>query len=274
MALAISTDTDHRFELAIQLDDLEQALTIARSSPVAGSEAKWRSLGDRALAAWHIALAEECFRRANDLSALLLVYTSTGDRQGLATLAKLAEARGANNIAFAARLSLGEAEPCVDLLLATDRAPEAALFARTYAPRSVGKAVGQWRSSLEAAKRPKLAAALADPDEQPDEFVEGWSDALARADELAAAAPPAPSPSAVEPIPIANGHPAPAPALFNGARATGDDGGADSLIASTADLQLDTPEVRIHPPAPASGHVGDDEDTLLAAADGEEDLMA
>ena len=272
MALAISTDNDHRFELAIQLDDLEQALTIARSSPVAGSEAKWRSLGDRALAAWHIALAEECFRRANDLSALLLVYTSTGDRQGLATLAKLAEARGANNIAFAARLSLGEAEPCVDLLLATDRAPEAAMFARTYAPRLVGKSVAQWKSSLETAKRPKLAAALADPDAQPDEFVEGWSDALARADELASTAEPA-----VEPIPIANGHPAPAPALLNGA---GDDG-ADSLVASTAELALDTPEVRVHPPAPASGHVGDDEDTVLsptsgvvAAADEEEDLLA
>jgi len=270
MALAISTDNDHRFELAIQLDDLEQALTIARSSPVAGSEAKWRSLGDRALAAWHIALAEECFRRANDLSALLLVYTSTGDRQGLATLAKLAEARGANNIAFAARLSLGEAEPCVDLLLATDRAPEAAMFARTYAPRHVGKAVGQWKSSLETAKRPKLAAALADPDAQPEEFVEGWEEALARADELASAAAPA-----VEPIPIANGHPAPPPALLNGASAD------DDLVASTAELALDTPEVRIHPPAPASGHVGDDEDTVLsptsgvvpAAAD-EEDLLA
>jgi hypothetical protein len=47
------------------------------------------------------------------------------------------EEKGQNNLAFACRLQLGEADACVDLLLKTDRASEAAFFARTYAPRCV-----------------------------------------------------------------------------------------------------------------------------------------
>lgn len=47
------------------------------------------------------------------------------------------EGKGQNNIALAALLQLGDPKACVDLLIKTDRIPEAALFARTYAPRQV-----------------------------------------------------------------------------------------------------------------------------------------
>jgi len=45
------------------------------------------------------------------------------------------EEKGQNNLAFATRFQLGDADACVDLLVKTQRAPEAAMFARTYAPR-------------------------------------------------------------------------------------------------------------------------------------------
>ncbi|GAA5995723.1 hypothetical protein JCM5350_008110 [Sporobolomyces pararoseus] len=180
LALEISTDPDHKFDLAIQLDDLETALRIARDSPHLGSQSKWRTVGDRALAGWKVQLAEECFKQANDLSALLLIYTSTGDRDGLARLKDLAVEQGLHNIAFAAALQLGDNESCVSILLATDRAPEAALFARTYAPSQASRAVKSWRSQLEAAKKPKQAKAIADPEESPEEFAEGWEAALER----------------------------------------------------------------------------------------------
>ena len=77
---------------------------------------KWKALGDRALAVWRFDLARECFRRAGDLSALMLLLITTGDRKGLEGLA-------------------AKAGECVGLLLKTQRAPEAALFSRTYAPR-------------------------------------------------------------------------------------------------------------------------------------------
>ena len=184
LALEVSTDPDHKFDLAIQLDDLDTALALARSSPHLGSQSKWRTVGDRALAAWKVALAEECFKMANDFSALLLIYTSTGDRDGLTSLSEKAASAGQTNIAFACALQLGESTAAVDLLLATERAPEAALFARTYAPSQTSRAVGQWRSMLEGAKKGKQAAAIADPGEQAEEFGEGWEDALRREEEV------------------------------------------------------------------------------------------
>ena len=64
----------------------------------------------------------------------MLLLLATGDRIGLSKLAGDAEAKGQNNVAFACRLQLGETEKCVELLVKTGRAPEAALFARTCAP--------------------------------------------------------------------------------------------------------------------------------------------
>jgi coatomer subunit beta' len=48
-----------------------------------------------------------------------------------------AEEKGQNNLAFAILLQLGDSTACVDLLTKTQRAPEAALFTRTYAPRYI-----------------------------------------------------------------------------------------------------------------------------------------
>ncbi|KAJ7890672.1 coatomer protein [Mycena olivaceomarginata] len=161
LALKVTTDPDHKFDLALQLDDLDTALEIARTVPEAEAELKWKSLGDRALAVWRFDLARECFEKGGDLSALMLLLLATGDRD-----AKAVE-KGQNNLAFATLFQLGDPSACVDLLIKTGRAPEAALFARTYAPSRAAKAVDVWHAELEAKKRPKIAAA------------EGWEDALA-----------------------------------------------------------------------------------------------
>ena len=47
------------------------------------------------------------------------------------------EAKGQNNLAFACLLQTGNPKACIDLLVSTDRIPEAAFFARTYLPRFV-----------------------------------------------------------------------------------------------------------------------------------------
>lgn len=83
----MTTDADHKFDLALQLDDLDVALEIARSVPELEAEMKWKALGDRALAVWRFDLARECFEKANDLSALMLLLMATGDRVGLEALA-------------------------------------------------------------------------------------------------------------------------------------------------------------------------------------------
>lgn len=47
----------------------------------------------------------------------------------------------------------------------------------------VSAAVKQWKSELKA--RPKIADAIADPEENPDLFEEGWAEALAHEKEVA-----------------------------------------------------------------------------------------
>ncbi|GLB34322.1 putative the coatomer is a cytosolic protein complex that binds to dilysine motifs and reversibly associates with Golgi non- clathrin-coated vesicles, which further mediate biosynthetic protein transport from the ER, via the Golgi up to the trans Golgi network [Lyophyllum shimeji] len=153
-------------ELAIQLDDLDTALEIAREVPETEAELKWKALGDRALAVWRFDLARECFNKAGDLSALMLLLMSTGDRVGLQELADKAEEKGQNNLAFATRFQLGDAK-C------------AALFARTYAPSCAPKAVEAWKADLLTKKRPKIAVSIADPSANPEFFEEGWEQALA-----------------------------------------------------------------------------------------------
>lgn len=47
-ALEVATDTDYRFELAVQLEQLDTALAIAGE---AASESKWKQLGELAMSA-------------------------------------------------------------------------------------------------------------------------------------------------------------------------------------------------------------------------------
>ncbi|ORY30022.1 coatomer WD associated region-domain-containing protein [Naematelia encephala] len=175
LALSVSTDPDHRFELAIGLNDLETALSLVRAGPEAGSQPKWKLVGDKALAAWQMDLAQEAFEKAGDLPALLLLYLSLSDRSGMERLAKLAASKGQNNIAFAAYLQLGEPAACVELLASTGRLPEAALFARSYAPQLIPGVVKSWRKELESGGKSKLAQTIADPEEDADLFTEGWT---------------------------------------------------------------------------------------------------
>ncbi|KAI0033319.1 coatomer protein [Vararia minispora EC-137] len=180
LALKVTTDPDHKFDLALQLDDLDLALGIVRSIPEGEAEAKWKSVGDRALAVWRFDVARECFEKAEDFGALMLLLLSVGDTDGLRKLATRAEEKGQNNMAFAILFQLGDAGACVNLLSKTQRLPEAALFARTYAPSKVPEVVDAWRSDLKARGRSKIAAAVASPLEHAELFEEGWGKALAR----------------------------------------------------------------------------------------------
>lgn len=71
----------------MQLDDLDGALEIVRAVPDAEAETKWKAVGDRALTVWRFDLARECFEKAGDLNALMLLLLSTGDQAGLRQLA-------------------------------------------------------------------------------------------------------------------------------------------------------------------------------------------
>ncbi|EJT76855.1 coatomer beta' subunit [Gaeumannomyces tritici R3-111a-1] len=174
LALEVATDPEHKFDLALSLNHLDIALELARAADV---DHKWKTVGDAALTAWDVALAAECFSHAKDLGSLLLLYSSTSDREGLEKLAAQASEAGAHNVAFSAKWLLGDVAGCVEILTATGRLAEAALFSQTYKPSLTTGVVSQWKESLEKSKKGRVARILGTPGEDEELFPE-WDEWL------------------------------------------------------------------------------------------------
>ncbi|CAH9147058.1 unnamed protein product [Cuscuta epithymum] len=173
-ALEVAVDPDYRFELAIQLRKFEVAKEIAETVQ---SESKWKQLGELAISSGMFELAEQCLKHANDLSGLLLLYSSLGDADGITELSSLSKENGKNNVSFLCLFLLGKVEECIQLLVDSNRLPEAAFMARSYLPSKVSEIVEIWRKDLGKINQ-KAAEALADPEEYPNLF-EDWQVALA-----------------------------------------------------------------------------------------------
>ena len=172
LALEVATDPEHRFELALSLKNLSVALEIAREADV---EHKWKTVGDAALAAWDIKLAEECFDHAKDLGSLLLLHSSSSNMIGLKKLAEQAVAAGANNVAFSALWMCADVDGCIDLLVRTGRVAEAVLFGQTYKPSRTPALVRIWKEGLEKAGKGKVARLIGQPEEDSELFPE-WDE--------------------------------------------------------------------------------------------------
>lgn len=165
-ALSIASNPELKFDLALHLRKLDVAYDLAVQLELVY---KWRELGDLALAEWKIALAEKCFLKSDDFSSLLLLYSSSGNTAGLLGLASLAIEKGQYNVAFSCYFVTGHRDECFDLLVRTNRYPEAALFARTYLPSAVEKAVALWNQHL-AQKGHRAANLIANPLANPELF--------------------------------------------------------------------------------------------------------
>ena len=160
LALEVSTDSEHRFDLALAVGQLELASDMARQTK---ADHGWKRLGDAALASWNFRLAEECFINARDVGSLLLLGTATCDRSGLRRLAEQAGAAGTNNVAFSSLWQLGDVDGCIDLLLQTNRTAEAVMLAQTYRPGRAGPVVGRWKEGLEKDGRGRVSRLLGIP---------------------------------------------------------------------------------------------------------------
>ena len=174
LALQVATDPEHRFELALGLGELQIALALARDADV---EHKWKIVGDAALAAWDLALAEECFTHSHDLGSLLLLYSSASDASGLRSLADQAKLAGQWNVAFTCLWLVRDIEGCLDVLVRTNRTAEAVLFAQTYAPSRCQGLVEVWKQGLEKEGKGKVARSLGLPGTDGEMFPE-WEEYL------------------------------------------------------------------------------------------------
>jgi len=164
--MAVTADPEHKFELALSLGDLKVAYQMAKEEQ---AEQKWKQLADLATKKCEFGLAQECLKQAQDFGGLLLMATSAGNADMVQSLAESAAAGGKSNVAFLSYFITGQTMKCLDLLIDTHRLPEAAFFARTYAPSQISRVVGLWKEHLSRTNK-KGADALADPEKYENLF--------------------------------------------------------------------------------------------------------
>lgn len=78
-------------------------------------------------------------------------------------------AQGKHNISFLSMFLLGDVDACLNILINTNRLPEAAFFARTYIPSKISYVVQLWRNELSKINE-KAGQSLADPDQYENLF--------------------------------------------------------------------------------------------------------
>ncbi|XP_026191680.1 coatomer subunit beta'-1 [Cyclospora cayetanensis] len=142
---------------------LSQCAELIRSSTSAPAvqRQRWAAVGDAALQKGYFSLAAAAFWECKDYPSLLLMYSSSGDVEHLRQLGEAAAAARQQQIAFVCFLLTHQLGDCVKLLLTAGRAPEAALFARTYCPSAIEDVVKAWREARTDAAEATAAAAAA-----------------------------------------------------------------------------------------------------------------
>lgn len=167
-ALAVSTEPEHQFELALSLGELRRAKQLAEDAAIAegpsrSASARWSRLGAAAAAAADTELTKICYQSAKDYSALLLFASSTGDKGLLKSVAEMSSEEGVENISFVAYFLLYDLDSCIQLLIKRGKLPEAAFFARSYMPSRMPEVLKLWRDSMSTGTNKKIGQSLADP---------------------------------------------------------------------------------------------------------------
>jgi coatomer subunit beta' len=173
-AFAVTTDPDHKFDLALELGQTDVAHQLLVETPdedkdSTDTETKWKRLSDAALKESNFDLCEAASIASHDYSDLLMLYTAVGNLAGMERLAALATKQGKINVGFVAHLLTGNVEACADLLVQTNRLPEAALFVRTYLPSRMEEIVAMWKADLSSVSE-TAAESLGIPSANPDLF--------------------------------------------------------------------------------------------------------
>uniref|UniRef100_A0A7S4EQE9 Coatomer subunit beta' n=1 Tax=Pseudo-nitzschia australis TaxID=44445 RepID=A0A7S4EQE9_9STRA len=173
-AFEVTTDPDHKFDLVLELGQTQTAHALLLETPneeqhSTETESKWKRLSDAALKENNLQLVEAASVASHDYSDLLLLYSAIGNLAGMERLAEAASKHGKTNVAFIAYLLTGNVEACAELLVATKRLPEAAMFVRTYLPSRIDEIVALWKQDLSTVSE-TAAEALATPSSNPEQF--------------------------------------------------------------------------------------------------------
>lgn len=182
LALEVTNDDDHRFDLAVRLRKMAVVTQLVQQAP---SPARWKQLGDIALEQAHFDVATRAFTECGDSSGLLLIYTATNNAKAISELGDRCLEAGKANVAFTCYHVARRHADVVCLLRRTGRFGEAAFYARTYCPEEIEECVSEWKASM--ASLPRVREAIASPSAYPNLFPALVTECLAKGP--AAAAP-------------------------------------------------------------------------------------
>uniref|UniRef100_A0A336LNK6 Coatomer subunit beta' n=1 Tax=Culicoides sonorensis TaxID=179676 RepID=A0A336LNK6_CULSO len=172
-ALQVSTDPEHCFELALSIGNLTIAHALAKES---NNPQKWSQLAEVATSQNKFDLVQECLTKANDFGSLLMLATCSGDQKLLKSVGDEGLQQGKFNISFVSAFLLGNLEECLQILIQTNRIPEAAFFARTYLPNKISYVLELWRAEVDKVNK-KVGQSLADPQKY-DNLFPGFHDSI------------------------------------------------------------------------------------------------
>ncbi|GFE53787.1 beta subunit of coatomer [Babesia ovis] len=155
LALRSSDELERHFELHLKLGNVNDCVRILHDLQAKQSDkcrddimrTKWKRLGTYCLKQHDYETAVDCLIRCGDYSSCLLVYVTSGNRDGIAKIAELATKEGASNVAFTCHYMLNNISECINLLHRCGRHSEATIMARTFKPSAVGASFEKWRST-------------------------------------------------------------------------------------------------------------------------------
>jgi len=149
LALLVSTDIDFKFNLALKLNRLTEAVEYAQSTPPGRHrKSKFRILVGSCLNNCNLDLAVQCAEQAHDYSTLNIILSLFGDEAGLAKTMESAREEGLMNHVWDIAFKIGRLDVCLDVLLASKRGCEATMFAANYLPERVQEAFDKWQGFL------------------------------------------------------------------------------------------------------------------------------
>ncbi|OAF65695.1 hypothetical protein A3Q56_06595, partial [Intoshia linei] len=173
-ALAVATDLEFKFILALEIEDIELSYDLAKQLD---SKDNWMRLSEVVERSGHINILLECLEKMEDLPGQFFYAKMLGSKDMLAKVAKKAYTEKHFNITFISYFISGRLDDCIELFIDNGRFSEAAIFARTYAPSRIVFVTNLWKKYIDKSDA-KLAKSIATPDKYPNLFPEYQNDLM------------------------------------------------------------------------------------------------
>jgi len=129
IALQFVQDPQTRFELAIECGNLDVAVEMAKQLD---RPPLWQRLSTEALTHGNHQVVEMTYQKLRSFDKLSFLYLSTGDKEKLQRMSKIAEHRGDVTSRFQNSIYLSDAQSRIDMLKDIDQYPLAYLTAKAH----------------------------------------------------------------------------------------------------------------------------------------------